>query len=565
MSEVIQKLVQDFQTARWTEGERTAAEALVRAVSETTEILSRETLDAAFWAANFCKRVCKPVRNENGTQQSDRGAFLGFAQQIVAIRQRFRELPEGERRLGEGQVGIYAWAVYAVATESDDPVESRTHAELFRKIYEYRVRNGWHPETIDENALRRMDALLASNRREIENAELAAKAGDLGTCVKCYHEALTQEPLSAFDAERYGWKMVKRIWGNETRGRELRSLMSDFLRLSADAWSEDGESSQKIRHGFLVGLAKRLHALEKGAGGNRVAIPFDIASLYLQIAELNCGLLLKEDFVRRPITAEERANMERRAGRKVRLKEWPSAVETVIGVAAHCVKEHAFTPARLRPGERLLSFLKDHLTAGEWFGFHYSMWLKAVGRIEESTSHLLKMVESKKNEAWAWAYLGETYVNDPEKARACYCRALTCPVHDEDIATAMAKKTHRKFAGVLRVLGDTAAAQEEEALSQAENPLPGRRDDYLRYAQEARLLLLGDKKIRRFEGRFRRTEGKSFGFVQIDEGRRDGIFVPPPLAGKLADGALVKGIAVLKMDVKKGREGWTAEILDREA
>ena len=126
------------------------------------------------------------------------------------------------------------------------------------------------------------------------------------------------------------------------------------------------------------------------------------------------------------------------------------------------------SPAKLLPGERLMAFLEAHLDEGEWFGFYYAMWLKAAGRTEEGTRHLLKTVEAKRNEAWAWDHLGETYVQEPEKARACYCRALTCPVHDEEISAGIAKKTHRKLAAVLRALGEADAADAEEALADYE-------------------------------------------------------------------------------------------------
>ena len=76
------------------------------------------------------------------------------------------------------------------------------------------------------------------------------------------------------------------------------------------------------------------------------------------------------------------------------MKAWPSNVETLVGVAARCVKTYADTPAHFQPGARLLDFLGHHLEAGEWFGFYYAMWLKVVGRVAESARVLLKLART---------------------------------------------------------------------------------------------------------------------------------------------------------------------------
>ena len=555
-----------YAHARGTPEEAACAEAFIGAVLACGDAPpSRAILDAAFWAANDCKKANKVRGAVDGVQTGNAARFVHFARQVIGLRALYNGLPEAERPLRENQVGAYAWAVYAVATGSLDADEARAQAELFVKIHEFRTAHGWKPEELDMRAYEKVRGLLSPNRAQVEKAVALGRSGDVAGCVKAYHEALRQAPLSAFDAKGYGWKMVKRIWDGTVRGRELRELMSDFLRLSKDGLLPVcDDNAVKIRHGFLIGLAKRIHALEKGEGGNRVAIPYDVAVPYLEILEQDCDdAVREEDFVRRPVTAEERARMERSAGKKVRLKEWPSNVETMVGGAARIVKEHAFTPAKLLPGERLMAFLEAHLDEGEWFGFYYAMWLKAAGRTEEGTRHLLKTVEAKRNEAWAWDHLGETYVQEPEKARACYCRALTCPVHDEEISAGIAKKTHRKLAAVLRALGEADAADAEEALASSDKPLPGRRDVYLGHVDEADLLLLGDRKTRVFEGVFEQNEGRAFGFVRCGSKGRDNVFVPPPRTRGLRDGDRVKGTAVLELDRKKGRESWSAAVIRR--
>lgn len=563
------------------------AEALVEAVLACGEVVSRAALDAAFWAACAVKKASRPQADANGAQTGDAARLLLFARKIVALRERLRQLPAGEGRLTEKQTNAYAWAVYAVAKESGEADEQRAFARRFCDICQFRVAHGWRPEAPDTRAWERASALAAANRADVEAARACARAGDVAGSVARYHAALEKGPLAPFFARDSVWQMVRRVWdGNaEVQGRELRLLMVDFLRLAKNGLSEEDESAWKAQRGFLVGLARRLHALEKGEGANRATIPYDMAELYLRIAEENCVRLREEDFARRAIPEEARAHL-RGAARK--LKAWPSNVETVIGVAARCVKAHARTPAPLRPGERLFAFLGRHLSAGAWFGYYYALWLQAAGRPEEAARHLVKTVEAKKDEAWAWDLLGDLHAEGtPEQACACYCRALTCPVRKTEIAEPMARKTHRKLAAVLRALDDADAevkeelieqgdlegpitslprpfrdaAAQEEALAQAEHPLPGQVAFYAEHADEADVLLLEGKRTRTFSGRLDRPEGRAFGFVRDDCGRRFDVFVPPPLAKRCAHGARVKGTAVLAMDRKKGREGWEAAVL----
>lgn len=567
--EEIQSLCRTYRDARGTPAERNAAEAFVAAVLSFEGPLPRATLDQAFWAACEAKRGAKPRKTEDGAEAGDPALFVRLSRTVMALRRKIQSLPADERRLTEAETGAYAWAVYAVATRSDDEEEARAAAALFERVYAFRTARGWKPEAVDERALARIRACVAANREKIQEARAKAASGDVAGSVLRYHEALQAGPLSDFDARGYGWAMVRRVWKPDVQERELRLMMDDFLRLSHDALPPEDDNARKIRRGFLVGASKRIHDLEKrGADGKRTAAPYDVAASFMQIADENCGLLQTDDLARRALTPDERERMSRGRSGRLRLKAWPSNAETLIGVAARCVKAHALSPAPLKPGMRLLDFLGRHLESGEWFGFYYAMWLKALGRVEESARFLLKTVEAKKDEAWAWSVLAACYdAADPAKARACYCRALLCPVRDAEISAAVARRTHQKLAKVLLALHEDGAAERECALAQkaCPSPLPGQRDYYRKYEDEAFLLLLSGKTARLFTGDFERVSGKDFGFVRCGAARRDDVFVPPPLVRKLAlkDRASVKGVAVLKMDAAKNRKGWAAETLQR--
>lgn len=565
--EEIQSLYRTYRNARGTPAERDAADAFVAAVLSYEDDLPRSLLDLAFGVACEAKKAEKPRKAEDGTDVGDPARFVHFARRVIALRGKFRHLPEDKRRLTEGEISAYAWAVYAVATRSDDAEEVRASAARFERIYSFRAAHGWVPDEMDERALERVRACVAANWAKVREARAKAASGDVAGSARCYHEAMQAGALSGSAVRDYGWAMVKRVWRQDVQERELRFMMGDFLRFPQGALPLEDGNARKIRHGFLVGVSKRIHDLEKrGSDGKRVAIPYDVAVLFLRIADENCGLVQDDDFTRRELTPDDRTRMCQGRSGKLRMKAWPSNVETMIGVAARCVKAYADTPAQLQPGMRLLDFLGRHLEASEWFGFYYARWLKVVGRVAESVQVLLETVEAKKDEAWAWRYLAECYAGtDPEKARACYCRALLCPVHDVEISAAMARSTHQGLATVLQALHESEVAEREHTLAQrgCPSPLPGQVEYYREYEDEAFLLLLSGKTARCFTGDFERVTGKDFGFVRCGANRRDDVFVPPPLVRKLAqEGRMrVKGVAVLKVDATKGRKGWAAEML----
>ena len=215
----------------------------------------------------------------------------------------------------------------------------------------------------------------------------------------------------------------------------------------------------------------------------------------------------------------------------------------------------------------MMDFLHDHIEANEWFGFYYARWLKVCGRDAESAKYLVEVVRRKKNDDWAWQYFGDSFATEPEKARACYCRSLTCPVHDKEIADGVAKKTHRRLAAVLRMLGQVREAELEDGFAASGEPLPGNREFYMHHASDARRLMYLGERTLEFTGRFEKHQDKAFGFVRVATRSNSAmalrqqisVFVPPALAKSLSNGMDVKGFAVQQMDEKKKRMSWTAE------
>ena len=564
-----------YNKARRTDAEQQASQDLVNAVIASPEAITRDVFDACFWALSFLKKAVKPVRNDGGTVSGDKTEFTNYARNIVKLTERLKEIPPPGNKLTPSQIGVYLWALYAVAIGANDSEEVVNTAQKYIRMYDRRMASGWTPEEVDEGARRRMECLCAPNHELVARARAAADAGRIEQGILLYHEAMSAGTLPLNDAVDYCWRMVKCIWANPPVGLDVVKIMSDdFLVLGMNDLLRAYDRATEIKHRFFVGFAKRLKTAAKSASGGNINLPYEVAKGYVEMAEkFGFAALTQGDFQRRPVTSEQRAGMERKAGKKIRLKEWPSNVDEAVGVAAQCVKLYQNSAMPLKPGERMMQFLLRHIDSNEWFGFYYARWLKVCGRDAESIRYLVEVVKRKKNDDWAWQYLGDSFVAEPEKARACYCRSLTCQVHDKEIADGVAKKTHRKLAVVLRATGQMVESALEEGLAASNEPLPGNRTFYLQYAPDARRLMYVGEKTLDFTGRFEKHQDKAFGFVRIvsgagfglSAGKQISVFVPPPLAKALENGTSVKGFAAQRMDEKKKRLSWTAEEIEEAA
>ena len=481
-----------------------------------------------------------------------------------------KEIPPPNNKLKENQIGAYLWALYAVATGTDNEDEATDAAQRYIKMFDVRKSRGWAPEQADEKAYERIKSIVSPNHQLVKRARAAADAGNIEQGVRFYHEALkTGAQLSQNDAIDYCWRMAKCIWANPPPSLEVVSVMAgDFLFLSNGGSLGGYAKASEIQRRFFVGFARRLKAAGKAENGNAANLPYGVARCYVEMCEaFGFAALKPDDFNRRPVTNEQKAGMERRTGKRIRMKEWPSHVDEAVGVAAKCIKLYQDGGMSLKPRVRMMEVLHSHIEANEWFGFYYARWLKACGRDTESAQYLVEVVRRKKNDDWAWQYFGDSFANEPEKARACYCRSLTCPIHDKEIADGVAKKTHRKLAAVLRELGQAEEAELEDGFAVSGEPLPGNREFYMSHASDARRLMYFGEKTLEFFGRFEKHQDKAFGFVRVAAGgdsavamgRQISVFVPPPLAKPLSNGIAVKGFAVQQMDEKKKRMSWTAE------
>lgn len=93
----------------------------------------------------------------------------------------------------------------------------------------------------------------------------------------------------------------------------------------------------------------------------------------------------------------------------------------------------------------------------EWTDWQLALMLRMRGDHEGAATALAAVLKAKRNEFWAWAEAGRLYASDqPELARACFCRALTCPATD-----GFKINVYVDLAVVLAELGDYPQASRE--------------------------------------------------------------------------------------------------------
>lgn len=97
----------------------------------------------------------------------------------------------------------------------------------------------------------------------------------------------------------------------------------------------------------------------------------------------------------------------------------------------------------------------------EWLDWDLAVMLRMQGDHEAAARALANVLKAKRNEFWVWAEAGRLYAKEqPELARACYCRALSCPA-DEGFTV----NVHVELATLLAELEEYAQASRETAVA----------------------------------------------------------------------------------------------------
>ena len=415
-------------------------------------------------------------------------------------------------------------------------------------------------------------AELERRLAEATNAKRAAKgqgddrafvvhAREMIATLKAIGKLPEDNQLTDFQVGAYCWALyaiaTKSKDGVEAR-QNMISLVAAYRRKidSPQFWGDarGREFGRTLFGSIVVQLYKLVKEANDGAASTLLTA---VARNFLEMLALRAEAYLDDAaFQKDPVTDAQRQRMEQSAGKRIRMKFWPSLAEKAFGLMNRCLKANE----AIRPAPELVAFLGRNAGRGEWLGFYCANARVRIGDFSGARELLGELARRKRNEAWVWEHLAQAHQDQPTRAVGCLYKALICPIHDQEIAQAMVVRMHRQLARLWSALGRTEDSQRElERASRMEMP---RANDafYRREAASIEQAYLGTKQgaasaatdaARRFEGHLVKRTGNPFGFVT--DKAIGPVFIPPRFADRLSNGAFIRGKAQSKEDKKKNR------------
>ncbi|MBC7571092.1 MAG: hypothetical protein H7319_15345 [Spirosoma sp.] len=130
--------------------------------------------------------------------------------------------------------------------------------------------------------------------------------------------------------------------------------------------------------------------------------------------------------------------------------------------------------------------------------YYQAKLLVATGSKDEAMTALLPFARRKQNEFWLWSLLADLYHDEPEKAIACLCRAMTCPTEEKFLVNArldLAVKLNQvgKVNEALTELTKSTTARQNEGW----HVMPGYTDAVDRLAAKGGVVLTDNKPLYR--------------------------------------------------------------------
>lgn len=269
-----------------------------------------------------------------------------------------------------------------------------------------------------------------------------------------------------------------------------------------------------------------------------------VGETYLEILDLRAEAFLDDAaFHREPVTESQRAAMEKKPGKKIKMKAWPSIAEKAFGLMNRILK----VLPEVKPSSGLVGFLVKNCRRGDWLAYYSAKALIRVGEYAQAQGFLMEMLHKKPKEGWLWSDLADACRKDYGVAVSCLAKALRCPNYDPQIAEGMAKKERALMGKLLQTLGRGPAPVD---LKDAFYDQECKKAEVFVFGKEAAVQALSVT----FEGKLIKHSGNAFGFVKY--AKLGSVFIPPRFAEKHADGEFVKGKAQKKEDKKKKKLSW---------
>lgn len=212
-------------------------------------------------------------------------------------------------------------------------------------------------------------------------AKRAAKGRDEVAFVAHAHEivdtirAIWQLPednaLTDFQIGSYCWALYA-IASKARDGEVARNALARLVRAyrkkidSPQFWGSaaSDEYGKTLFRAIVLLVYQMLKHSNEGAGESLLK---KIGTPFLEILDLRASSFLDEAaFKKDPVTEEQRLAMERSAGKRIRMKAWPSVAEKAFGVMNRILK----TLPETNPSSELVAFLAQNISRGDWLGYY---------------------------------------------------------------------------------------------------------------------------------------------------------------------------------------------------
>lgn len=408
---------------------------------------------------------------------------------------------------------------------------------------------------------------LERQLKTFEDAKRAAKGNDdkaflqnargIVATIKSIAKLSDDNQITDRQVSSYCWALYA-VWSKSADALERRQMAVRLVcayRRKIDSsrfWGD--EKASEFGKTLFYAIILRLYKLVKDANeGAETTLLKAIAKPYLEMLSLRAEPYLDEAAFRKdPVTEVQRKAMEAHAGKKIKMKEWPSLAEKAFGLMKRCLK----ADETAMPSGELVSFLGKNVGRGDWLGFYCAFAHLRRKEFAKARKLLVEVVRRKQSEAWAWECLAQAFRDQPAKMAGCLCKVLLCPSHDRQIKEAMSVKARHQLAKCLTLLGRADEARRESELAVRKDISDANDEFYRRESAEVVKEVLGgdgpnQASAKAFSGRLIKHGDNAFGFVK--DKALGSVFIPPRFASKYNDGEIIKGKAALKEDKKKNK------------
>ena len=272
------------------------------------------------------------------------------------------------------------------------------------------------------------------------------KAGQLTEAFDLATELLTAEPDNVWTKRAMGWVRFERLKA-VAKSKASDEFIQEWVALSALVADNPADETmltnqavwQAVSHLFSLGVSTKVNEVLNVAFASvqhwSFERPSDLYSALLR-AFLKAGKTWSGlgEFLTwwqlSNLRAEDYLPGITNDGKKM----MSTAEQAYIAYAKQVLLHPESTAIRMLIAD--LETLHEQHPEYQYPPYYQAKLLVATGSKEEAMTALLPFARRKEREFWLWDLLADLYDDEPEKAIACLCRAVSCPTQEKFLVNA---------------------------------------------------------------------------------------------------------------------------------